>query len=78
MIPVVCFTCTKEDHTRRLVAYLKEERELRRRVSENEGLSDSIANLQQKYNIDVEKEISKLNDNPEVWLRLLEELSIEK
>lgn len=78
IVPVVCITCTTEDHTRQLAAYLKEERELRRRVSENEGLNDSIAKLQQRYNIDVEKEISKLNDNPEVWLRLLEELNIEK
>jgi len=61
-----------------LAAYLKEERELRKRVDENEGLNDSITNLQQRYNMDVEKEISKLNDNPEVWLRLLEELNIEK
>jgi len=78
MIPVVCLTCTKEHHTHQLAAYLKEERELRKRVDENEGLNDSITNLQQRYNIDVEKEISKLNDNPEVWLRLLEELNIEK
>ncbi len=78
MIPVVCLFCAKDDHVSQLAAYLMEERELRRRVSENEGLNDSIANLQQRYKIDIEKEISKLNDNPEVWLRLLEELSIEE
>lgn len=78
MIPVVFLFCTEDDHIGQLAAYLTEEREMRRRVSENEGLNDSLSDLQQRYNIDREKEISKLHDNPEVWLRLLEELNIEE
>ncbi len=77
-IAVIFLSCTREARNPHLVEYLREERRLRKRIDEKEGLSDSIAILQQRYNIDIEKEISKLNDNPDAWLELLEELKIEK
>jgi hypothetical protein len=78
IVAVIFLNCGKETHNPHLVEYLREERKLRRRINENEGLSDSISLLQQKYNIDIEKEISKLNNSPDRWLELLEELKIEK
>lgn len=78
IIVVIFLNCGKETLNPHLVEYLREERKLRRRINENEGLSDSISLLQQRYNIDIEKEISKLNDNPDRWLELLEELKIER
>ncbi len=78
VIFAVLISCTKQDYKPKLVEYLKAEKELRKRVSEEQGLNDSLTILQQKYDINLEKEISKFTDNPETWLKLLKELKIEK
>jgi len=70
--------CTKHDYNPQLVDYLKAEKDLKKRVSKEQGLSDSIKVLQKKYRIDLEKELSKLKDNPKAWLKLLKELKGEK
>ena len=75
---VVVITCTKSDYNPNLVEYIKDEKELRSRITEEQGLSDSIKILQQKHNIDLEEELSKLSDNPEDWIKLLKDLKIAK
>jgi signal recognition particle receptor subunit beta len=75
---VVVIACTKSDYNPNLVEYIKAEKELRSRITEEQGLSDSIKILQQKYNIDLEEELSKLSDNPEDWIKLLKDLKIAK
>ena len=72
------FSCVKNEYNPRLVEYLKAEQDLRKRVSEEQGLEDSIKVLQKKYNINLERELSKLNDDPEAWLELIKELKSEK
>jgi hypothetical protein len=72
------FSCVKNEYNPRLVEYLRAEQDLRKRVSEEQGLEDSIKVLQRKYNVNLERELSKLNDNPEAWLELIKELKGEK
>lgn len=72
------FFCAQHKYSQKLVEYLKAEKELRKRVTEEQGLSDSIKVLQQKYDIDLDKELSRLRDNPEAWIELFEELKGEK
>jgi len=83
-IPIILFVltilidCGQQDYNPKLVDYIKAEKELRSRITEEKGLSDSIKILQQKHNIDLEKELSKLADNPENWIKLLKDLKIAK
>jgi len=83
-IPIILFVlailiaCGQRDYNPNLVEYIKAEKELRSRITAEQGLSDSIKILQQKHNIDLEEELSKLSDNPEDWIKLLKDLKIAK
>ncbi|HEC78132.1 MAG TPA: hypothetical protein ENI34_03195 [candidate division WOR-3 bacterium] len=70
--------CSKPPYNPELADYLKAERELRKRVKDARCLEDSIKVLQQKYELNLEEEISRLNNNPELWVELLTELKIEE
>ena len=70
---LVC-SCGQYKYTA-FVEYLRAERDLRARISDQQELQDSIVSLQNKYNIDPEKEIAKLNTNEKVWISFLMELS---
>ncbi len=70
--------CTQHNYHPKLVEYLRAEKELRKRVTEEQGLNDSINVLRQKYDIDLEKEFSRIKDNPEAWIELFKELKDEK
>lgn len=74
----VMLVCTKQDYNPKLVEYLRKTRELHERLTEQEGLDDSIKVLQRKYKIDLDKELSKLRDDPEGWIKLLKELKVER
>ncbi len=79
--PLIIFmilSCTKDGYNPKLSEYLKTERELRSRIGEQQGVRDSIRLLQKKHGIDADKELSKLKDNPEDWIKLFEEINIEK
>jgi hypothetical protein len=81
VIFTVLFTslsCPKQDYNPELVKYLRAEKELRNRITEEQGLSDSLKRLQKKYNIDLDKELKTLSKNPEAWVKILKELKIEK
>ena len=83
-IPITLFVltilidCGQQDYNPKLIEYIEAEKELRSKISEEQGLSDSIKILQQKHNIDLEEELSKLSDNPENWIKLIKDLKIEK
>jgi hypothetical protein len=70
--------CTKHDYNPRLVDYLKAAKDLSARVTQENGLDDSTRVLQKKYKIDLEKELTRLHDNPQAWLTLFEEMHGEK
>ena len=74
VIAFTLFTCTRSDYNSKLSKYLKAEKELRSRIGEEQGLSDSIRSLQQRYRIDLEEEYSQLGDDPESWIKLFKEL----
>jgi len=75
---MLILACLKNDYNPRLIEYLRAEKDLRQRMNETQGLSDSIKILQQRYHIDCEKELDRLKDNPDSWLKLIEALRIEK
>jgi hypothetical protein len=83
-IPIILFVlailidCGQRDYNPKLIEYIEAEKELRSRITEEQGLSDSIKILQQKHNIDLEEELSKLSDNPEEWIKLFKDLKIAK
>lgn len=78
LLTTLMFTCSKQYYNPRLVEYLKAERDLRKRVSEEQGLEDSLRVLQKKYRINVDKELTKLKSNPDAWQHLIKELRNEK
>uniref|UniRef100_A0A7C4XEL0 Uncharacterized protein n=1 Tax=candidate division WOR-3 bacterium TaxID=2052148 RepID=A0A7C4XEL0_UNCW3 len=67
--------CKKAPYSPRLPEYIKAEKELRKDITPEQGLDDSIANLQKKYRIELKRELEKLKNNPESWLRLIKELT---
>lgn len=70
--------CSNQNYNPHLVEYLRAEMELRKRVSIEQGLEDSINVLQKKYRIDLKKEFARLSDQPQAWYRLIKELRSEK
>ncbi len=75
---LLSLSCRKSDYNPKLVDYLKAERELRKRIPANQGLADSLVALQKNYRMDVEKELRKLHDKPESWIKLLRAIDGEK
>ncbi len=69
------FCAKKSPYNPKLIEYLKAERELRSKIAPEEGLSDSIVNLQKRYRINPDKELKKLKENPDAWLKLCKELT---
>ncbi len=67
-----------DNYNPRLPAYLKAEKELRSRVTSEQGLDDSISLLVKKFKIKPEKEIAGLKDKPRAWLSLIDELLDKK
>ncbi|MEO0094570.1 MAG: hypothetical protein ABIL46_04895 [candidate division WOR-3 bacterium] len=78
-IPFIFFLiCSKNDFNPKLVDYLKGERELRKNVSQNQGLDDSLIVLQKRLGIDIKKELKKLEEKPELWIKVLKAIDGEK
>lgn len=70
--------CSRNSYNPKLVDYLKAERELRKNIPQNQGLEDSLVVLKQRFKIDINKEIEKLNGKPELWVKLLKAIDGEK
>jgi hypothetical protein len=77
-VAILFLSCTQRTYDPHLLEYLKAEKDLRTRISEEQGLNDSIRVLQQRYKIHREKALSKLKKNPEEWLRLIKDINIEE
>jgi len=82
LFPVIALAlflcCGRVDYNPKLVDYLKAERELRKRINQNQGLEDSLSILQKNLKIDVKKELKKIEKNPEAWIKLFKEIDGEK
>jgi hypothetical protein len=72
------FSCTQQKYNPRLLEYLQAEKDLRTRITEDQGLNDSLHVLQQHYKINKEEELSKLKKNPEAWLQLIKDINSEQ
>ncbi|MGQ9465068.1 MAG: hypothetical protein ACUVQ3_01410 [bacterium] len=70
--------CVSNDFNPKLVDYLKAERELRKKIEQNQGLEDSLAVLQKRFQIDANKEIAKIKNKPELWVKLLKAIDSVK
>lgn len=70
--------CSKADFNPKLVEYLKAERELKKNILPQQGLDDSLICLQKRFKIDVNKELKKIQNNPESWIKLLKAIDGEK
>lgn len=66
--------CERGDRTTVFAEYLKQEKELRERVTDEELLRDSIAELREKYGIDRDRAAWQFGDNPDQWIELLRKL----
>lgn len=77
-VAVLFLSCTQQTYDPHLLEYLKAEKDLRTRITEEQGLNDSLRVLQQHYKINKEKELSKLKKNPEAWLQLIKDINIEE
>lgn len=67
-------SCGKIDTTDRFVEYLQEEKNIRERVINPQELEDSLGALRNRFGIDPEQEISKLQTEPADWIALLRKL----
>ena len=68
----------KSEYNPKLVDYLKAERELRKHINQSDILQDSLQILQKSFKINPEKELKKLENNPDIWVKLLKEIDGEK
>ncbi len=75
---VLTIACAQKEYNPKLLLYLKAEKVLRQKLSEDQGLGDSLKVLQHKYHINLEKELAKLRHNPEAWFKLIKDLKIGK
>jgi len=78
LISIIILYCSKDNNSYKFAQYLREEQALRKRLARSPELKDSIQALQKRYQIDREKELKKLKKQPELWLKLLKGLRIEK
>ena len=70
--------CSKVKTTDAFAEYLKEEKRIRETVSNPQQLEDSLDVLMEKYDIDPDHEISKLQEEPADWISLLRKLKSAK
>ncbi len=78
LIMILFYAACAKNYNPKLVEYLKAEKELRQRVAPANGLDDSIKVLQKKYPFNLQKEIAMLQQNPELWIKLIKELKSEE
>ncbi len=78
LLTLICFTLLincQPDNQRNFIEYLKAEKQIRSSVNDQQELHNKIAELQERYKIDPEAEIAKLNRNEKQWVIFLTELS---
>ena len=67
-------TCAKNGRIDRLAAYLEQEKRLREKSLAPEVLKDSLEDIQQECNIDVDAEWQRFGTDPNEWIKLLRKL----
>lgn len=70
--------CSTNDFNPVLVDYIRAEREMKKKIPQNQGLDDSLIALQKRLKIDVDKELKKVKNRPELWIKLLKAIDGEK
>jgi hypothetical protein len=66
--------CSGKNSSNKFSEYLIQNRTMHQRIHDERVLGDSLAELDRKYSVDFDEELSHLNDNPELWIELLKEL----
>uniref|UniRef100_A0A7C4XMZ1 Lipoprotein n=1 Tax=candidate division WOR-3 bacterium TaxID=2052148 RepID=A0A7C4XMZ1_UNCW3 len=74
IIPLIFLSCSDSDYNSKLAEYIKRERELRKSITNNQELEDSLKALRKRFGIDLKKELKKLDRKPEIWVRLLNDI----
>ncbi|HEX7320753.1 MAG TPA: hypothetical protein VF399_10420 [bacterium] len=77
-LSVLALTICSQNYNPKLPAYLKAEKELRSRVTPEQGLKDSIDMLAAKFNINPEREVVRFKSSPQSWVRLLNDIQGRK
>jgi hypothetical protein len=70
--------CGKPETTDKFAEYLQEEKKIRETVINPQELEESLNTLKKKYDIDPDREISKLQEEPAGWISLLRKLKSAK
>ncbi len=73
---LTCLACIGKDtdSVDRLSLYFREELRLRNKLPDPSVREDSLAIIRAKYKIEPESELRRLQEKPELWLRLLKDL----
>jgi hypothetical protein len=66
--------CGRHGQTDRFSEYLKAAKDIRTRLDDPQVLEDSLRTQREKYGIDLEREFSRLRDDPSEWIPLLRTL----
>jgi hypothetical protein len=74
MSVLMSVACKRADRAVVFADYLKEEKKLRGRVTNEESLQDSINELREKYGIDRQVAMRQLSEKPTQWIDLLRKL----
>jgi hypothetical protein len=74
LLTVIALTACSQNYSPKLPVYLKAEKALRSRVTPEQGLEDSIDMLAAKFNIRTDRELARLRNDPQSWVRLIDDL----
>ena len=73
-VVALMLSCARDRADTRLVAYVKAERALRQRIHDEQVLSDSLQILQKELNIELERDLEHILENPKGWIFLFNAL----
>ncbi|MCX7995485.1 MAG: hypothetical protein N3A65_06930 [candidate division WOR-3 bacterium] len=77
-LAIFLLSCSKGDINPRLVDYIKAERELRKKISQDKGLEDSLTAMKKRLKLNKDKELKQLEDRPDLWVKFLNMIDGEK
>jgi hypothetical protein len=74
LVLLASVACHKTDKNARLAEYLEQEKQLRDNIQDSTVLEDSLTELRERFSIDIQEELSRLQKNPQDWPGLLRKL----
>jgi hypothetical protein len=77
-VAILFLSCTQQTYNPHLLEYLRAEKDLRARITDEQALHDSLRALGQHYKINKEKELSQLKKKPGAWLQLIKDVKSEE